>query len=259
MQFRFSELGRKLAPVQLDVVLVNFKTRSQPLKADVYAQANLDGGGNTDEQRRAKTPLPVLPYADRGQEVKRATLRVRELEAKQRELLSQLAAKNPVTVQDVKPQEKSAPEPQPSGIELASSALMIARLNAQVARSIDEYNQRPRKLFVGTRATEVVYALYVEDWRQKVERIGNLNYPEGARGRIYGSLQLTVSINADGSIASIKLERSSGHKVLDAAAARIVQMAAPYGKFPPDIRKDFDQVVITRTWHFAPGDRILSD
>jgi protein TonB len=253
------DLGRKLAPAQLEVVLVNSKTRSQPLKPDVYAQANLDGGGNTDEKRQAKTPLPVLPYMDRGQEVKRATLHVRELEAKQRELLSQLAAKNPIAVQDVKPQEKSQPEPQPSGVELASTALMIARLDAQIARSIDEYNQRPRKQFVGARATEVRFALYVEEWRQKVERFGNLNYPEGARGRIYGSLQLTVSINADGSIASVELERSSGHKVLDAAAARIVQMAAPYAKFPPDIRKDTDVLVITRTWHFAPGDRVFSD
>src|SRR5204862_355088 len=83
------------------------------------------------------------------------------------------------------------------------------------------------------------------------ERIGNLNYPESARGRIYGSLRLTVSINSDGTLAAMDLERSSGHKILDAAAQRIVQLAAPYAKFPSDIRKETDILVITRTWHLA--------
>jgi protein TonB len=258
IQFRFPD-GRKAAPAQLDVVLVNSKTRSAPLKPDAHAQANLDGGGNTDEKRRAKTPLPVLPHTERGQDIKQAKGRVQELEARQRELLSQLHATSKIARQDPMPQDKPEPEPRRSGIELASSALMIARMEAQIARSIEEYNQRPRKQFVGARAAEVRFALYVEHWRQKVEQIGNLNYPAGARGRIYGSLRLTVSINADGSLAAVELERSSGHKILDAAAERIVHMAAPYAKFPPDVRKDTDILVITRTWHFAPGDRVFSD
>ena len=83
-----------------------------------------------------------------------------------------------------------------SGTELSESALLIARMEAQIARQIEEYNKRPRKAFVGARAAEVRYALYAEDWRQKIERIGNLNYPESARGRVYGSLRLTVSINS---------------------------------------------------------------
>ena len=148
---------------------------------------------------------------------------------------------------------------QVSGADLAESALIIARMEAQIARQIDEYNKRPRKTFVGARAAEVRYALYVEDWRQKIERIGNLNYPEGARGRINGSLRLTVSINSDGTLAAMDLEQSSGYKVLDAAAQQIVRLAAPYAKFPPDIRKETDILVITRTWHFARGDKVFSD
>jgi len=144
-------------------------------------------------------------------------------------------------------------------VELAESALLIARMEAQIARQIEEYNKRPRRTFVGARAAEVRYALYVEDWRQKIERIGNLNYPESARGRIYGSLRLTVSINSDGTVAGVDLEQSSGYKILDAAAQRIVELAAPYAKFPPDIRKETDILVITRTWHFARGDKVFSD
>ncbi len=244
---------------QLDVVLVNSKTRSAPVKADVQAQANLDGGGNIDEKRRAKTPLPVLQRNQRGHDLTQASRRVDELEARQRQLLSQLKASDKPAAQDSRPEQTHDPVPRPSGIELASSALMIARMEAQISREIEEYNQRPRRQFVGARAAEARFALYVEHWRQKVEAIGNLNYPEGARGRIYGSLRLTVSINADGSVAGVDLERSSGFKILDAAAERIVTLAAPYAKFPPDIRRDTDVLVITRTWHFAPGDRVFSD
>jgi protein TonB len=246
-----------ITPSQLDVVLVNSKTRSKPVQADVLAQANLDGGGDTDFDRRAKSPLPVLQPPERGADLKQANRRVQEMEARQRQLLSQLQSRKEIASGD--PQPQAEPKSQVSGADLAESALIIARMEAQIAHQIDEYNKRPRKTFVGARAVEVRYALYVEDWRQKIERIGNLNYPESARGRIYGSLRLTVSINSDGTLAAMDLERSSGYKILDAAAQQIVRLAAPYAKFPPDIRKETDILVITRTWHFARGDKVFSD
>ena len=152
------------------------------------------------------------------------------------------------------------PQRDTSGAELRDSAMaMVRSMEAQVSRQIDEYNRRPKKTFIGAQAAEFRFAQYVEDWRQKIERIGNLNYPESARGRTYGSLRLSVSINADGTLGSVELERSSGYPVLDRAAQRIVQMSAPFARFPPDIRRDTDILVITRTWHFAPGDRVFSD
>jgi protein TonB len=256
IHFKLPEAMRKLAPAQLEVVLVNSRTRSKPVRPDVHAQANLDGGGNTDLDRRAKTPFPVLVETERGADAKLAAQRVQDLEFRQRQLLAQVRSKKNVVPDNLTRQE---PRPQISGTELVNSALDIARLEAQIAREIDEYNKRPHKNFVGARASEVRFAMYVEDWRQKIERIGNLNYPEGARGRIYGSLRLTVSINADGTLAGVDLDRSSGHKILDAAAERIVRLAAPYAKFPPDIRKDTDILVITRTWHFAQGDKVFSE
>lgn len=257
IHFKFPD-GRKLAtPNTLDVVFVNSKTRSKPLQPDALAQANLDGGGNTDLERRAKTPLPFMKNADPGRDTKQASRRVQELEARQRQLLSQVKAKMAVPVDEAKPQTE--PQLKASGQDLAQKALAVARLEAQLSRSIDEYNKRPRKQFIGARTAEYRFAQYVEDWRQKIERIGNLNYPEGARGRIYGSLRLAVSISADGSIAALELERSSGQEVLDRAARRIVQMGAPFARFPDTIRRDTDILVITRTWHFAPGDRVFSD
>jgi len=256
IQFRLPERLPKLGPSQLDVVLVNSKTRSRPLQPDVHAQANLDGGGDTDLSRRAKSPLPRLQSSENGAELRRAQRRMQELEARQQQLLS---AQSRDRVAAAEPGSRTEIRTPKSGAELTETALLMARMEAQIARQIEEYNKRPRKIFVGARAAEVRYALYADDWRQKIERIGNLNYPETARGRIYGSLRLTVAINYDGTVAGMDLEQSSGQKILDAAAQRIVQMGAPYAKFPPEIRRDTDILVITRTWHFAPGGKVFSE
>ena len=104
--------------------------------------------------------------------------------------------------------------------DLAESARAMARLEGEINKNVDEYNKRPRKKFVGARAQEYRFAQYIEDWRQKVERVGTLNYPDAARGKLYGSLLLSVSIRADGSVDKIGVQRSSGHKVLDEAAVQ---------------------------------------
>lgn len=245
----------------LEVVLVNSKTRAKPVKADVLAQANLDGGGNTDENRRAKTPMPVLKEAEPGADAKRAARRVQELEAQQLKMMTQVQAAKSVTMAE---QPKTAPaaempQPQVSGQDLATGALAIARLDAQISRQLDEYHKRPHRAFVGARAQEYRFAQYVEDWRLKVERIGNLNYPDDARGRVYGSLVLNVSIKADGNLDTVEVQRSSGYPILDRAAERIVKMASPYASFPANIKRDTDIIVITRTWTFARGDRLFGE
>jgi len=160
------------------------------------------------------------------------------------------------------PQPEPVPTPEPpqiSGLDLTNRALAIARMEAQVSRQAEDYAKRPRRKFVGARAAETRYAMYVESWRQKVERIGNMNYPEAARGRIYGSLRLTVAIKSDGSVEYVQVDRPSGHGVLDRAAERIVKLASPFSAFPDNIRRDTDILVITRTWTFAHGDRLYGD
>ena len=132
----------------------------------------------------------------------------------------------------------------------------MARLEAEISRNMDDYNKRPRKKNIGTRADEYRFAQYVENWRQKVERVGTLNYPEAAKGRIYGSLTLTVVIKSDGSVDKVEINRTSGHKILDDAARRIVTMAGPYAAFPPEIRRDTDILEITRSWRFTSGNEL---
>jgi periplasmic protein TonB len=233
----------------LDIVLVNSKSTTKPFFADVLAQANLDRGGNTDKKRHAKTPLPALHRKVEGDALVQATARQQQLEEETRRLLAQLKGPDPI-LPELRKNPNDTP-PQPSGTDLNTSALAIARLEAQIAKQMEEYEQRPKKAFVGARAQEVKFAQYAEDWRIKVERVGTLNYPPAARGN-NRALQLTVEIKADGSVYSIHVDRSSGVKLIDQAAQQIVRMAAPFPAFPPSL-KGTDIIVITRTWTFEPG------
>ena len=271
----------------LQVVLVNSKTQSKPENTEVYAQANLDRGGNTEQDRTMKTALPVLkqqksevtpkPVANSKQAAQaslqtaseiREQKRVAELEKQAQELMTQLKATKAVESQPV--QKAAAKEAQTENQptpnkklnleDISAAALEMDRLEAVISKQQDDYQKRPKRKFLGGRTKEYKYALYVESWRQKVEKIGNLNYPEAARDlKLYGQLQMTVSIKPDGSVDSIEINRSSGHKVLDAAAKHIVELGAPYAQFPDDIRKEVDILSITRTWTFTKEDSLATE
>jgi protein TonB len=260
IQFRFPEALRwKSANPPLEVVLVNAKTRDKPARAKALAQANLDGGGNTDEKRRATSVAPVTNPRDPGRDLAQTQRRQRELEAQQQKLLAlsrEQGAKVPAESQRQVAEETVA---EASGRDLADRSLAMLNLQAQIARQTRAYQERPRKRFIGANAREYRFAQYEEDWRAKIERVGTINYPAEARGKLYGTLRLTVTIRPDGAVDSIDLDRSSGLKVLDKAAFRIVQMAAPFAAFPADIRKDTDLLVITRTWFFAQGDKVWTE
>ena len=255
LQFQFPDATRAFKDKALDIILVNSKSARKPTEAQALAQTNLDGGGNTDENRRAKTPLPPSTQQKSGTELEQAQKRVQALEEKQQRLLAQAKAKK-----SVKPQKEAEEQPEqveaPSGRDLASNALAMARLEGEIAKNIDEYNKRPRKKNIGTRADEYRFAQYVENWRQKVERVGTLNYPEAAKGKLYGALVLTLTIRSDGSVDRIEINRSSGYKILDDAARRIVMMAGPYAAFPPEIARDTDILEITRSWRFTSSNAL---
>ena len=252
-----SKFDRNASP--LEVALVNAKSVSKPTKADILAQAHLDGGGNTDAKRRAKTPLPALPKDNATTELAVATQKVETLEKKSQEMLTQL--KSAASLATPQPTPNASPDkPElPTSTDMMQRTLEAMRLEAQIAKDMDAYQKRPKRRFIGARAQEYRFARYVEDWRLKVESIGNRNYPEAARAqKLYGSLLLTVGIRADGSIETVVVDRTSGQKILDLAAVRIVEMGGPYAPFPPNISRDTDILYITRTWSFSPGDALTS-
>ena len=255
LHFKFPNAARAFQDKALDIILVNSKSARKPTSAQVLAQANLDGGGDTDQNRRVRTPLPPSARPLSGNELEQAQKRVQALEAQQQRLLALARSKETARLQADK---ESQPEPAQSlsGRDLATRALEMARLEGEIDRQTDEYNKRPRVKFLGTRAEEYRFARYMEDWRIKVERVGTLNYPEAAKGKLYGSLKLSVRINSDGSVERVDIDRSSGYKILDEAARRIVRLAEPYAAFPADIRHDTDVLEITRTWTFTRSNQL---
>jgi periplasmic protein TonB len=268
----------------LEVVLVNAKTKNAPNKAELIAQANLDRGGNTDLDRQMKTVLPTkktkateveLQQNRRAKAAAKSTKlqarearekkQVAELEKKAQELFTQIKSSKKIDKNPV--QNKASVEPETGNAKavsktfdreaLLAASLEIDRLEAQISKRQEDYQKRPKRRFLGSRAKAADDALYLEAWRQKVERIGNMNYPAAARNqKIYGKLQLTVSIRANGTVEKVLIDKSSGSKVLDDAAINIVKLAAPYAKFSKVMRKTTDILDITRTWTFTQEDAL---
>ena len=243
------------------MVLVNSKTQTKPKESQLLAQDNLDGGGNTEEDRRAKTPFPVLPRNKPVIAENVAQQKVKQLEQEAKKLMAAVSETPQIELPKEHKNEQKSKSVAVDSADLLLRSLDIARLRAQIDQDHDSYQKRPKRKFAGARTKEFRFARYVEDWRIKVERIGNLNYPEAARKeKLYGNLQLTVGIRADGSLESIEINRSSGEKILDEAAVNIVKLAGQNGfaPFPPDISQDTDILHITRTWVFAASDMLLS-
>lgn len=248
----------------MEIILVQSKSEA-PVEAKKLAQANLQGGGDTDEEVNPATPLPSPFPGDTAEltapppasskpppapsDPDRSTLVVAgntpemaKTEDK-RENTEQTASK-------AEPQPQT-PEKLPSASTLVTNSLKIAALSAEIDRRLESRSQRPRQKFISASTREYKYAAYMEAWRSKVERIGNLNYPEAARQQgLSGSLILDVGLKPDGSIDDIIIRKSSGHKLLDDAAVRIVELAAPYSPFTDDIKSETDILHITRTWQF---------
>ncbi len=260
VSFRMPDPPKLDTQQPLEVTLVNSKTTARPQKADALAQSNLDGGGNTDAARRARSPLPVPREAAPATELTMAQKRVQQLERDAKQLLTQAQSKAAIEVVPDQPKPQTEEQSGPNAADIMSRSLEIARLEASISREWDAYQKRPRRRFVGARTQEYRFARYIEDWRIKVERIGEMNYPQAARDqKTYGSLVVTVSIKSDGVLDRVEINRSSGARVLDEAAVRIVKLAAPYAPFPADIAKDTDVLSITRTWMFTRSDQFVSE
>jgi protein TonB len=244
----------------LEVVLVNARTAAKPPKADALAQANLDGGGNTDANRRAKSPLPVLPKETRDLQLEQAAKKVEQMERQAEALMTEVKAEPKVSPPETRLEEEQRRIEDQRGQDIVARSLEIARLQAQIDKEWDAYQKRPRRTFVVARARSYELAQYVEDWRHKIERVGTLNYPHAARQqKLFGSLQLTVAIKADGSVESVVIDRPSGKKILDHAALRIVELAAPFAPLPGGVRKSTDILHITRTWTFTRSDQLFTE
>jgi protein TonB len=231
----------------LEIILVNARSDARPSKPEALAQASLDGGGTHDAGRRT-SPLPDAQVVRDGDALDTARRMVEQLEEEQKKLLA--ALKDSLQMRPLPMKESVAETPMP-GSQDEQARERLARAQAEIAKQVSDYQKRPRKHHFMPSTSEYRYARYVEDWRARVERIGNEHYPDEARGRLYGSLRMTVAVRKDGSVVEAAIDKSSGSTILDRAARRIVNMSAPFPPFPPEIARDTDVLEITRTWVFT--------
>jgi protein TonB len=279
--------------ISLDITLAKQQTELAPEQADYLAQVNNEGGGLTDEkspepspeapipvteETASSTPIEVAPVADEPipepeplpvVEPTPVVAEVTDIKpeppkpvpektkppAKQAKVVTQKIAKRKVEQVDLADIVKPV-EAMPS---LSASDIMfqarneIDSLQQQLDNAAQSLSKRPKKRRISASTKEYAAAAYMKSWEMKVERIGNMNYPQEAkRVGLNGSLMLSVDINPDGSVPpnGIVVSRSSGYKVLDDAAVKIVRLGAPYAAIPEDVLKTSDMLTIIRTWKF---------
>jgi len=239
----------KLQPT-MEITLVHQKSDHAPDKADLLAQANLEGGGNTTEKMRPASPTsqPVDHIDATLATPLDLTMSPQQQQQDTPPVLTQQdqAQKTPLEHSPTTQQND-----QPNNPVTIARSMQIANLSAEIDQSLQAYSQRLKHRYISSQTHEYRDAAYLDAWRMKIERIGTLNYPEEAKHQnLSGSLILDVALNADGKVNNITLRRSSGYKILDDAAIRIVNLAAPFAPFPDNLRKDTDVLHITRTWQF---------
>jgi protein TonB len=232
--------------------LVNTYTDTPPLTPQVLAQADLEGGGQTQEPRIASNPMPRVGLEDEDLSLQALTEHRQQLESEQDQLLTQLQSIW-VTGSRLQPGQTAQDSPQEGLDEVDQREL---ELNARIAALLDDierYNQRPRKVFDAPAALASPMAAYLDAWRARVEQIGSTHYPGSGDQAPRGDLQASVTIAANGSVVDITIERPSSDPRLNQAVRRIVELAQPFAPFPDHLAKEADQLVITRTWRFTPG------
>ena len=236
----------------LDVVLVKWRSESEPEEADYLAQATQKGGGETTEKSRPSQPVSgELPTLQQGQDSVQSTpaMPVPEQEIQEVVVLE--------SESDTAPEQTRAEQldtDQPSAARLMRQSLDMASLQPELSRQRQWQSKLPRREFISANTREYEFASYMSAWVSKVERIGNMNYPHDLRRKkLHGDLVLTVGIKQNGTVESVDIMRSSGVREIDQAAVDIVQLAAPYSPLPDNITDRVDILHITRTWRFETG------
>ncbi len=242
---------------ELDVILVHKQSEQAPEKADFLAQANQQGGGSEVEPDRPQSPVAGPSPLRKG--LARQKRRNEQPRAEQRQQTPELTSQNSRQRTTALAQQQPRPKPRTRAGRILQQSMDLARLEAEINQDLKRYAKRPRRKFISANTRESIYAAYMQAWVKKVERVGNLNYPDQARRQhLTGSLVVSVALDADGKVIDIEILQPSGHRVLDEATLRIIRLASPFAPLPEDILKETDILNITRTWQYLPGNRLGS-
>ncbi|NBB93081.1 MAG: TonB family protein [Gammaproteobacteria bacterium] len=247
----FEFLGQRPddVPSSLDVILVDWATEEAPEEADFLAQATQRGGGTSEEIDRPAEPV-ATSEARVDQPVEQEPADAAQQE--ERQLVETIQVDEPDQSRPTAEQSEADDSVEVSTNELVEQSRSMARVSRERLSDAEDFPERPRRKFISANTREHLYAGYMRSWVSKVERVGNLNYPERARRQnLAGSLVLSVDVLEDGSVSRIRVLQSSGYNVLDEAAVRIVRLSSPFAPLPEEIRQEVDVLTITRTWQFS--------
>ncbi len=258
ISFKFQDPGQRPRETALEVTIVRHpRAEKAPEEADFLAQVSQEGGGNQKKVAKPTTELtpPTINPATQKKTFQESAGNPVPAKVEHRQIEAKTSQKKTTN------QHRLIKKPKRRGRVadlLASQSQEIQRLTAELDTKQLNYAKRPRRKHVSAATKEYQYAAYLQAWRRKIEQVGTLHFPDEARRKhLYGNLVLLVSLNADGTIHEISLSRSSGHKVLDDAAIRIVRLAAPFAPFPKQIAEKVDILDITRTWQFVGGNSLF--
>jgi len=233
----------------IDITLVNMPTPKAPEKAQLLAQENQLGAG--EQSKKPEPPPQQLPSQGNNpdKQVKKSEPEHSEPKAAKKLITQKKAEKKIVTASKPDTGQHTEKHPQLTAEMLQQQ---IAQLGTEIRLNQQTAEQTKIKFVDSVSAHKYVAAQYMKDWEDKVERTGNLNYPEvAAKKNFSGTLTMDVGIKADGSIYSIRINQSSGNPALDEAAKKIVRMSAPFAPLPVELQKELDVLVITRVWKFS--------
>lgn len=243
----------------LDVILTETTSPLTQAQADFLAQASNQGGGEHERTNRPReAQIGQVPQDSSG--VAPMELRAQSPEAQppsQDRMVASTRGDTAMPAPD--PSQQTDPSTLPRGPEKIERDLAMARLAAEIHLRSERYARRPKRKFVSASTQEYAYAAYLRQWVDRVERVGNLNYPDEARRRqLAGELVISVAIRRDGSVERADIIRSSGTPLLDDAALNIARLAEPYPPLPVT-DENVDVLHVTRTWNFLPGGTLIDD
>ncbi len=243
---------------ELKVIIVNHKSSIAPVEVKTLSQLTLNGGGNTEKNIQSETNLPEFDRATHDS-IEFSRQRIASLEKRAKKLMATVEGMvASAQLNKTLPELETGAESENSSS--AGKQLKIAELKTKITKDWVEYQKMPKRDFIGAQTKGVVYAEYVDKWREKIEEVGTRNFPKvtGADS-LYGSLVVTVSIRSDGTLEAVELVGTSGIAVLDQAVTKIVKLSSPFPPFSSEMSEAIDILSITRNWSFTRSDLLVTD
>ena len=254
----FSAPREEASATALEITLAPFPGETADQDPDFLAANNQKGSGEANERLEPRAALRTPVAAQAPRPLPRISPAAPTEPAAPE---ASLTASSSPDRQDAAREPSPAAPPSAAGVVRADPvpSTEIASLMARLDEQARAYAKRPRvqrMTSASTRAAED--AAYLLAWTERVETVGNRNYPAEAKSRrITGSLRVLVAVRADGGVTEIRVLQSSGHAVLDNAAVRIVRLSSPFPPFPPELRERHDLIEVIRTWQFR-ADRVTT-